>query len=298
MALYYQAVSLGAALAEESPNLLSCKNKLNLIAALQILKKAIGTTEFDIPKMLMDVVCKENWYYFDSILQLSSYIHWRYAKPIKTKVLDIAAEIVQAGTSDVVSQFLDYQLRDLARNYHRNDVLNVFDIALDTPDKKHHVALLETDYIGSYSKCRIARQFLDGYIEAVALAFRDAVIGNTEVVFPCKYEDAVAQWLDIAIAQLSDIDISYRGIFAFDCQEEDVYHHLSPYWIDQLYTSYNLQVNEGLCYLYFSHIQWFKQSDNGWDLLCETLLSLIDHHPGHGRDLLDIAITNISRICP
>ena len=298
MALYYQAVSLGAALAEESPNLLSCKNKLNLIAALQILKKAIGTTEFDIPQMLMDVVCKENWYYFDSILQLSSYIHWRYAKPIKTKVLDMAAEMVQAGTSDVVSQFLDYQLRDLAKNYNRNDVLNVFDMALDTPDKKHHVALLETDYIGSYSKCRIARRFLDGYIEAVALAVRDAVISDSEVVFPCKYEDALAQWFDIVMAQLSDDDRCYLEILGIDCQEEDLYHHLSPFWIDQFFISNNLQVNEGLCYLYFSHMQKFTQLDISWERHCDVLLSLIDYHPSHGRDLLDIAITNIARICP
>lgn len=298
MALYYQAVSLGAALVEESPKLLSCKDKLNLIEALQILKKAIGTTEFDLPKMLMDVICEENWYYFDSIVYLSSYFHWRYARPIKTKVLDTAAEMVQSGISDIVSQYLDYQLRDLAMNYHRDDVLNVFDIALDTPDKKHHIALLETDYISEQDKRRIARKFLDGYIEAVALAVRDAVTGGTEVVFPCKYEDAVEQWLDIVIAQLPDADFLYQEMFSVADQEEYPYHHLSLYWIDEFFTSYNLQVNEGLCYLYFSHIQSFTQFKNGWNHLCETLLSLIDHHPKHGRDLLDAAITNVIRICP
>ena len=298
MALYYQAVSLGAALAEESPKLLSCKDKLNLIEAMQILKKAIGTTEFDLPKMLMDVICEENWYYFDSIVYLSSYFHWRYARPIKTKVLDTAAEMVQSGTSDVVSQYLDYQLRDLAMNYNRDDVLNVFDIALDTPDKMHHIALLETDYISEQAKRRIARKFLDGYIEAVALAVRDAVTGGAEVVFPCKYEDAVEQWLDIVIAQLPDADFLYQEMFSVADQEEYPYHHLSLYWIDEFFTSYNLQVNEGLCYLYFSHIQSFTQFKNGWNHLCETLLSLIDHHPKHGRDLLDAAITNVIRICP
>ena len=298
MALYYQAVSLGVALTEESPNLLSCEDKLNLIEALQILKKAIGTTEFDLPKMLMDVICEKNWYYFDRIVYLSSYFHWRYARPIKTKVLDTAAEVVQAGTSDIVSQYLDYQLRDLAKNYHHDDVLHVFDIALDTPDKMHHIALLETDYISEQAKRRIARKFLDGYIEAVALAVRDAVTGGTEVVFPCKYEDSVEQWLDIVIAQLPDDDLWYRAIFSLDCQEDHPYHRLSPFWLDQFFTSSNLQVNEGLCYLYFSRIQSFTQLDNGWDHLCEALLSLIDHHPSHGRDLLDVAIANIARICP
>ena len=59
-----------------------------------------------------------------------------------------------------------------------------------------------------------------------------------------------------------------------------------------------MQVNEGLCYLYFSHMQKFTQLDISWERHCDVLLSLIDYHPSHGRDLLDIAITNIARICP
>ena len=278
-----------------------------------ILRRLLGKEFFDINAYIESNISADNIDCIGDLLYLADKLRTsgqiKKSKALKNKILDLCLSVNFDELPEATIQMVLYKIHPLAVNYKRDDVVKAIEKIPLTIERKYSLALLDPQSyalaLKFYEPENIATKFLDDYINAVA-------------------QEAYYEWHEGAITDnLDEMEQSLvkhrEKLLFFACINHSYYdpvfgsntafgktvkngniRSLCPFWVSQFHSSYNPEIDIGICYLIaetYSSIPY-----NNGRLACALEAVIDDDDSGNDycltREEIQTVLDNIISICP
>ena len=300
--LYYQALSKMEFINRNWRTQPINSSTICMVDAALVLRRILDKEFFDIYAYIESQISTENIDYIGDLLYLADKLRVvgliKKSKELKNKILDLCLKTNLTKLSESTIQMILYKIRPLAINYKREDVVSQIDKIPITIARKYSLALLDHQTyalaLKYYEPENIATQFMDDYIEMVAIEAYNKIHNHEVMVDIDAMEKNLLKYLD-DLFFVTDIPWGhYRNIFDH-LEDEDCHRSLHPYWAREFHSSSKLEVNIGLCYLIAQ-----KYDKIPFDDAIQEALNYIteDEDCIISREELDAVVCNIEKMCP